>query len=106
MQYNEYCCIQKIEVTMNNIVELYLAFLTKKNIYDDVKSFRKNERHSSHFLQVIEWLTEAMKIAESSRIDEVITVLKIKMPDTELIWEAEVKKDSCMMTKMESVAVA
>jgi len=91
---------------MNNIVELYLAFLMKKNIYNDVKNFTKEDRHSPNFLQVMDWLKEAMEIETSSRIDAVITVLKIKMSDTDLILEAEVKKDSCMMIRMESVEIA
>jgi len=50
---------------MNNLYGLYLAQQGKRNIYEEVKEFQKQECHSQNFQTVMEWLKETIERTRS-----------------------------------------
>jgi len=87
---------------MNSLVKLYGAYLSQKNIYDEVKNFQKQEQDSPNFCQVMEWLQESMELLKHERIDEIETVLNLKTKNERLTLKAEMKDKSCLMTQMKN----
>jgi len=43
---------------MENLYDLYLAYLGKRNIFQEVKGFQKQDSHSRNFQTVMEWLRD------------------------------------------------
>jgi len=48
----------------------------------------------------MEWLQESVQLHTCSHIDEVLTTLLMQAPESQLILEAIITENSCIMTKM------
>jgi len=53
---------------MNNICYLYLRYLGKCNLYEEVTQFRKQEQHSQNFGEIISWLQALINYAKIHNI--------------------------------------
>jgi len=48
---------------MRNLCDLHLAYQGKRNIYEEVKEFQKQECHSRNFRVVMQWLKEKVELS-------------------------------------------
>ena len=63
---------------MNNLCELYTAYLEECNIYGEVKEFRKRECHSENFQTIMDWLKETITLSGIAQQNKVVADLNVK----------------------------
>jgi len=63
---------------MNNLYDLYLAYLGKRNLYGEVTRFRIQENHSENFEAVMKWLMDLIKLCEATGQSKITTDIYIK----------------------------
>ena len=80
---------------MNNLYDIYLAYQGKRNIYEEVKGFQKQECHSQNFRAVMEWLTETIKLSSFDHENKVIAHLNIKIEKDAVKIKAKTKHLEC-----------
>jgi len=49
---------------MKNLFDVYVAYLEKRNIFQEVKEFQKNDSDSQSLQSIIEWLWEIVDLSE------------------------------------------
>jgi len=86
---------------MNNICDLYLAHLEKRNIYEEIQEFRKHEGHSENFQTIMDWLKETMTLSEITQQNKVVTDLNIKTATKAIKIEEKTKNLACYIHSWE-----
>jgi len=83
---------------MNSVLSVRRAYEQGTNIYDDVKSFQQQDFHSESFSQVMLWLQECVEIQCQTDIPEVDSVFVLQCLGHQVIFEAHVVENSCIIT--------
>jgi len=52
-----------VNIKMNNLYDLYLAYQGKRNIFQEAKGFQKQEYKSRNFQGVMEWLSGTAELS-------------------------------------------
>jgi len=63
---------------MENLYDLYLAYQGKRNIFQEVKGFQKQDSHSRNFQAVMEWLRDTVDLSKLAYQSKVTSKLTIK----------------------------
>jgi len=93
----EICGINK----MNNICDLYLMYLGKRNLYGEVTRFRKQENHSENFEAIMNWLKDLIKLCENTDQSHITADMIIKTGTTKVKITAKVIGDDCRVYRWE-----
>jgi len=64
---------------MEKLHELYLAYQGKRNIFQEVKEFQKQDFHSQNFQAVMEWLRNTVDLSNLAHQNKVTSNLTIKL---------------------------
>jgi len=80
---------------MNNLYDLYLAHQGKRNIYEEVKEFQKQECHSQNFQAIMEWLKETIKLSNLAHKNKVTADLNKKTETKAVKTKAKTKCSEC-----------
>jgi len=67
-----------VNIKMNNLYDLYLTYQGKRNIFQEVKEFQKQEYHPRKFQAVMEWLKETIELSNLAYINKVTSNLTMK----------------------------
>jgi len=86
---------------MNNIFDLYLMHLGKRNLYGEVIGFRKQEKHSQNFEEIINWLRDLIKLCENQDQSNVTANMCIKNDAATVKITANVTGADCRITNWE-----
>jgi len=81
-------------------MSIHAAYMSQRNIYDEVKHFQKQEYHSPNFLKIMEWLQESQAMQKCTHIDEVITRLLLKSDERRLVIEATILSNKCTISNI------
>jgi len=73
---------------MNNLCDLYLAYLEKRKIYEKVKEFQKQENHSRNFAIIMDWINETIEISQFASQQAVTACLMLKTDEETLLITA------------------
>jgi len=72
---------------------MYLMYLGKCNLYKEVKRFRKPEKHSKNFEEIIISLQDLIKLCENPRHSEITAHMLIKSDEAMVKITAKVTND-------------
>jgi len=86
---------------MNNLCDLYLRYLGKRNLYGEVIGFRKQEKHSENFKAMIDWLKDLIKKCDNTDQSHVTADMIIKKDKTNVKVTVEVSKGDCHISSWE-----
>jgi len=91
---------------MNNLYDLYFSHLGERNIYGEVKEFRKQECHSENFQTIMTWLKETINLSELAHKNKVVADLNIKTATKAVKIKAKTKHVECCIYSWEWQDVA
>lgn len=83
---------------MNSVLSVRQAYEQGRDIYDDVKNFRKQDFHSESFCQVMQWLRECLMMHNLANGVEVESQFILQCREHQVIFESCVKRDTCKIT--------
>jgi len=66
------------KVIAHDLYDLYLAYQGKRNIFQAVKGFRKQEIQSRNFQAVMEWLKDTVELSNLAYENKVTSNLTMK----------------------------
>ena len=93
------CSIQMCLI-MNSLFSLHDVWRNQRNIYKDVKNFKKRDCHSSNFCKTTEWLLDLITLQQHECVDKIVSGLLIRTKEHRLIIEARVMKEKCIISKL------
>lgn len=67
-----------VNIKMNYLYDLSSAYQEKRNIFQEVRKFQKQNFNSQNFQDVMEWIREAMELSNLAYQNEVIANLTLK----------------------------
>jgi len=86
---------------MNNLYDIYLAYQGKRNIYQEVKEFQKQECQSRNFQAVMEWLKETIELSNFAYKNKVTADLTMKTENDAVKIKAKTKHLECYIYEWE-----
>ena len=81
--------------------DLYLTYQGKRNIYQEVKEFQKQECQSRNFQAVMEWLKETIKLSALAYKYKVIADLTTETEKDAVNIKAKTKHFKCYIYESE-----
>jgi len=70
--------VVSVNTKMNNLYDLYLTYQGKRNIFQEVKGFQKQESQSRNFQAVMEWLEDAIELSNLAYKNKITANLTMK----------------------------
>jgi len=100
-----YCCFtdksHSVNIKMNNLYDLYLAYQGKRNIFQEVKEFQKQEFHSRNFQAVMEWLRDTVDLSNLAYQNKVTGNLTIETENDAVGIKARTRHLECYIYEWE-----
>jgi len=84
-----------VNIKMNNLYDLYLTYQGKRNIFQEVKEFQKQEYHPRKFQAVMEWLKETIELSNLAYINKVTSNLTMKAESDSVEIKARTRHLEC-----------
>ena len=94
-------CRTSAIIKMNSLCELCVAYLEKRNIFQEVKEFQKQDFRSQNFETVMEWLKETVEISNIAHEREIIAHLMLKSDENVLTIVTKTKHLECQIDAWE-----
>jgi len=86
---------------MENLYDLYLAYQRKRNIFQEVKAFQKQDSHSRNFQAVMEWLKDTVELSNLAYKNKVRSNSTIKTENDAVGIKARTKHLECYIYEWE-----
>jgi len=86
---------------MNNLCDLYLAHQGKRNIFQEVKEFQKQESQSRNFQTIMEWLRNTVELRSITHKNEVTSVWQTEIENNAVEIKARTRHLECYIYEWE-----
>ena len=86
---------------MENLYDSYLAYQGKRNIFQEVKEFQKQDFHSLNFQAVMEWLRDTVELSNRAYKNKVTSNLTVKTENDAIETKARTRHLECYIYEWE-----
>ena len=90
-----------VNIKMNNLYDLSLAYQGKRIIFQEVKGFEKQEFQSRNFQAVMEWLKDTVELSNLAYKNKVTANLTMKTESDVVEIKARTRRLECYIYEWE-----